>query len=200
MSESLRPHGPLTAYQAPLSFTNSWSLLKFISIKSVILSNHLIFCRPRLLLPSISPNIRVFSNELTLRIRWTKVLKLQLKHQSFQWLFRVDFLCDWLVWGPCMPKGLSRVFSSTTIRKHHFFSTQPKTKQRNMVKSWMLEATRAPSDKHMSQETSQDIVKLETPSHVHNPNNPWKIYIPASNMHIIVGKEHCLESEHCLTI
>ena len=91
----------------------------------------------------------------------------------------------------------SRVFSSTTIWKHHFFSTQPKTKQQNMVKSWMLEATRAPSN--MSQETSQDIVKLEAPPHAYNPNNPWKIYIPASNMHISVGKEQCLESEHCLT-
>ena len=111
-----------TAYQGPLSFTNSQSLLKFISIKSVMLSNHLIFCHPHLLLPSIFPSIRVFFNESTLRIRWPKVLELQLQHQSFQWLFRVDFLWDWLVWGPRMSKGLSRVFSSTTIQKHYFFS------------------------------------------------------------------------------
>ena len=55
--------------QASLSFTNSWSLLKLMSIESVMPSNHLILCRP-LLLPSIFPSIRVFSNESALRIRW----------------------------------------------------------------------------------------------------------------------------------
>ena len=63
---------PLTAaYQASLSITNSQSLLKLLCIESVMPSNHLIFCRP-LLLPSIFPRIRVFSNELALCIRWTK--------------------------------------------------------------------------------------------------------------------------------
>ena len=61
------------AHQASLSFTISQSLLKFISIESVILSNHLIFCHPLLLLPSVFPSIRVFSNELALRIRWLSV-------------------------------------------------------------------------------------------------------------------------------
>ena len=60
------------ARQAPLSFTISQSLLKIMSIESVILFNYLIFCHPLLLLPSISPSIRVFSNELVLRIRWPK--------------------------------------------------------------------------------------------------------------------------------
>ena len=59
------------AYQAPLSITNSWSLLKLMSIKSVMSSNHLILCCP-LLLPSIFPSIRVFSDESVLHIRWTK--------------------------------------------------------------------------------------------------------------------------------
>ena len=59
----------ITARQASLSITNSWSLLKLKSIKSVMLSNHLIVCYPLLLLPSISPSIRVFSNESALRIR-----------------------------------------------------------------------------------------------------------------------------------
>ena len=59
MSNSLRPHG----HQASLSITNSWSLLKLMSIESVIPSNHLIFCRPLLLLSSIFPSIRVFSSE-----------------------------------------------------------------------------------------------------------------------------------------
>ena len=58
--------------QAPLSSTISWSLLKFMSIESVMLSNHLILCRLLLLLPSIFPSIRIFSSELALRIRWPK--------------------------------------------------------------------------------------------------------------------------------
>ena len=58
------------ACQASLSITNSWSLLKFMSIASVIPSNHLIICHPLLLLPSIFPSIRVFSNESALHIRW----------------------------------------------------------------------------------------------------------------------------------
>ena len=60
------------AYQASLSITNPRSLLKLMSIKSVMSSNHLILCHPLLLLPSIFPSIRVFSNELVLQIRWPK--------------------------------------------------------------------------------------------------------------------------------
>ena len=60
------------AHQASLSITNSWSLCKLMSIESVMPSNHLILCRPLLLLPSIFPSIRVFSNESALCIRWPK--------------------------------------------------------------------------------------------------------------------------------
>ena len=60
------------AYQPSLSITNSQSLLKLISIKSVMPSDHLIFCRPLLLLPSIFPSIKVFSKESVLHIRWQK--------------------------------------------------------------------------------------------------------------------------------
>ena len=60
------------ARQPSLSFTNSWSLLKLVSIKSVMPCNHLIFCHPLLLLPSIFPSIRVFSKESVLCIRWPK--------------------------------------------------------------------------------------------------------------------------------
>ena len=60
------------AHQASLSITNSWSLLKLMSIESVMPSNHLILCRPLLLLPSIFPSITVFSNESVLHIRWPK--------------------------------------------------------------------------------------------------------------------------------
>ena len=77
------------AWQSSLSFTISWSLLKFMSIELVMPSNHLVLCHPLLLLPSIFPNIRVFSKELALCI---KVQELQLQHQSFQWIFRIDFL------------------------------------------------------------------------------------------------------------
>ena len=72
------------ACQLSLPFTISRSLLQLISIKSVMLSNHLIFCCPLFLLPSVFLSIRVFPNE--------SVLELQLQHQCFQWIFRVDFL------------------------------------------------------------------------------------------------------------
>ena len=62
----------ITASQASLSITNSWSSLKLMSIELVMPSSHLIFCHPLLLLPPIPPSIRVFSNESTLRIRWPK--------------------------------------------------------------------------------------------------------------------------------
>ena len=62
----------ITARQASLSITNSWSLLKLISIKSVMATSHLILCCPLLLLPPTPPSIRVFSNESTLHMRWPK--------------------------------------------------------------------------------------------------------------------------------
>ena len=81
-----------TARQASLSITNSQSPPKPMSIELVMPSNHLIVCRPFLLLPSIFPSIRVFSNESALRIRWSKYWSFQSQHQSFQWTFRTDFL------------------------------------------------------------------------------------------------------------
>ena len=72
------------ARQASLSITNSRSLLKLMSIKSVMPSNHLILCRPLLLLPSILPSIRVFSNEPVLRIRWPKDWSFSFSIKSFQ--------------------------------------------------------------------------------------------------------------------
>ena len=72
LSNSLRPHEPQNASQAFLSITNSQSPPKPISIESIVPSNHLILCRPLLLLPSIFPSIRVISNESALRIRWPK--------------------------------------------------------------------------------------------------------------------------------
>ena len=73
-----------TAGLASLFITSSWSWLKLMSIESVMLSNHLILCRPLFLLPSIFPGIRVFSNESVLHNQGAKVLEFQLQHQSFQ--------------------------------------------------------------------------------------------------------------------
>ena len=78
------------ARQAPLSFITSWSLLRFMSIELVMPSNKLILCHP-LLLSSFFPSIRVFSSESAFQIQVGEVLELQLQHQSFQRIFRVDF-------------------------------------------------------------------------------------------------------------
>ena len=80
------------ARQASLSFTISQSLLKLMSIESVMPSNHLILCHPILLLPSIFPSIKAFSNESALRIKVAKGLELQLQHPSFQCIIKVYFL------------------------------------------------------------------------------------------------------------
>ena len=110
------------ARQVPLSFTISQSLLKPMSTESMMPSNHLILCPPLLLLPSIFPSIRVFSNEWTLRIRWPK-------YWSFSFSIRTSnehsglifFRMDWF--DSLQSKGLSRVFSNATVQKHQFFST-----------------------------------------------------------------------------
>ena len=70
--QPLLPHGLQHARPPSLSISNSWSLLKLMSIELVMPSNHLILCHPILLLPSIFPSIRVFSNESALHIRWPK--------------------------------------------------------------------------------------------------------------------------------
>ena len=96
------------ARQAPLSFIISCSLLKFMSIESVMLYNHLILCCLVVLLPSIFPSIKVFFQWVGSLRQVTKVLELQLQHQSFQWIFRVDFLCDGLIFGGgLVPKVMS---------------------------------------------------------------------------------------------
>ena len=84
----------ITAHQASLSFTNSWSLLKLMSIESVMPSNHLILCHPLLLLPSISPSIRVFSNESDLPIRWPKYWSFSIS-PSNEYSGLISFRIDW---------------------------------------------------------------------------------------------------------
>ena len=83
------------ARQAPLFSTISWSLLIFMSIESVMPSNHLIFCRPLLLLPSIFPSIRVSSNELALCIKWPKYPSFSIS-PSNEYSGLIFFRIDWL--------------------------------------------------------------------------------------------------------
>ena len=108
VSDSLQPHG-LHVCQASLSITNSQSPPKPMSIESVMPSNHLILCCPLLLLPSIFPSIRVFSNESAS----TSVPPMNVQ----DW-----FPLGWTSWISLQSKGLSRVFFNTTVQKHQFFA------------------------------------------------------------------------------
>ena len=111
------------APQASLSITNSQSLLKLMSIESVMPSNHLILYRPLLLLPPIPPSIRVFSNESTLRMRWPKYWSFSFSiSPSKEHPGLISF--SWTGWISLQSKGLSRVFYNTTGQKHQFFGTQ----------------------------------------------------------------------------
>ena len=127
-----------SACQASLSFTISQSLLKLMSIESVMPSNHLILCCPLLLLPSIFPSISVFSSELGLRIRWPKYWSF-----SFSLILPMN-IQDWFPLGltgliSLQSKGLSRVFSSTTAQKHQFFGTQLSLWSNSHIHTWLLE-------------------------------------------------------------
>ena len=85
------------ASQASLSVTNSWSSFKLMSIQSMMPSNHLILCRPLLFLPSIFPNIRVFSNESALLIRWPKYWSFSFNVSPFnEHPGLISFRVDWL--------------------------------------------------------------------------------------------------------
>jgi len=87
----------ITAHQASLSITNSWSSLKLVSIKSVMPSNPLILCRPLLLLPPIPPSNRVFSNESTLHVRWPKYWNFSFSiSPSYEHPGLISFRMDWL--------------------------------------------------------------------------------------------------------
>ena len=112
-----------TAHHASLFFTNSWSSLTLTSTESVMPSNHLILCHSLLLLPSIFPSIRVFSNESVLHIRWPKYRSFSFSiSPSNEYSGLISFRIDQL--DLLAVQGLSRVFSNTTVQKHQFFSTQ----------------------------------------------------------------------------
>jgi len=128
----------ITARQASMSITNSRSSPKLMSIELVMPSSHLIRCRPLLLLLPIPPSIWVFSNESTLRMRWPKYWSFILNispsmntqdWSPLEWTGRVSLKC----------KGLSRVFSNTTVQKHQFFSTQPSSQSNSHIHTWPLE-------------------------------------------------------------
>ena len=117
------------ACQATLSFTVSWSLLKFMSIESVMPYNYLILCHPLLFLPSVFPSIRVFSNELALCIRWAKYWSFSFGiSPSNEYSGLISFRMDWLdllaVQGT--PKSLLQHHSSKASMIQHlvFFMVQ----------------------------------------------------------------------------
>ena len=101
-------------------------------------SSHLILCRPLLLLPPIAPSIRVFSNESTLRIRWPKYWSFSFsiisskKSQSWS-------PSEWIGWISLQSKGLSRVFSNTTLQKQQFFGAQLSSQSNSHIHTWPLE-------------------------------------------------------------
>ena len=138
-SHSIVSDSVTTAQQASLSITNSQSLLKLMSIESVMPSSHHILCCPFFLLPSVFPSIRVFSNESIVHIRWPKYWSFSFsispsnEHPELI-SFRMDWLgpmntqdwspLGWTGWVSSQSKGLSRVFSNTIVQKHQFFGTQ----------------------------------------------------------------------------
>ena len=126
------------AHQASLSITNSWRLLKLMSIKFVMPSNHLILCHLLLLPPSVFPSIRVFSNQSVLLIRWPKYWSFSFSispSNENSWLISLG-LTDWI---SLESKGLSRVFSNTTVQKHQFFGPQLSLWSNSHIHTWLLE-------------------------------------------------------------
>jgi len=126
--------------QASLSFTISWRLvnnLQDMSIESVMPFNRPVLCHP-LFLPSIFPSIRVFSNESVLPIRWPKYWA-----SASASVFPIN-IQNWpplrlTGWISLQSKGLSRVFSNTTVQKHQSFGAQPSSWSNSHIHTWLLE-------------------------------------------------------------
>ena len=139
VSSSLWPH-ELQACQASLSISNSRNLLKLMSIESVMPSNHLILCCPLLLPPSVFPSIRVFSNESVLHIRWPKDWSFSFSISPLnEYSGLISFRPGWTGWISLESKGLSRVFSNTTVQTHWFFSAQLCLYSNSHIHTWLLE-------------------------------------------------------------
>ena len=125
----------ITARQASLSITNSQNSLKLTSIESVMPSSHLIFCRPLLLLPPITPSIRVFSNESTLCMRWPKYWSFSFSIiPSKEHPGLISFGMDWLDL-----LAVQGTFSNTTVQKHQFFGVQLSSQSNSHIHTWPLE-------------------------------------------------------------
>ena len=128
----------IAACQASLSITISRSSLRLTSSESVMPSSHLILCRPVLLLPPIPPSIRVFSNESL--FTWggqsigVSALASFLPKKSQGWS-----PSEWTGWISLESKGLSRVFSNTTVQKHQFFGAQFSSQSNSHLHTWPLE-------------------------------------------------------------
>ena len=121
--------------QALLSSTVSWSLLKLMSIQSVMLSNRFILCCLLLLLPSIFASIRVFSSESALCITWPKYWRFSISPSNeYSGLipYRIGLIS-------LQSKGVSRVFSNTTVQKHQYLGTQPALWSSSHICTWLLE-------------------------------------------------------------
>ena len=128
----------IAAYQASLSFKNSQSLLKLMSIELVMASNHLILCHPLLLLPSVFPSVRVFSHQSALRIRWPKYWSFSFSIRPFsEYSELIPLGLVGLI--SLQSKGLSRVFSNTPVQKHQFFSAQLSLWSNSHIHTWLLE-------------------------------------------------------------
>ena len=128
---------PWTAvHQASLSITNSWSLLKLMSIESVMPSNHFILCCPLLLLPSVIPSIRVLSNESVLCIRWPKYWSFSFSiSASSEYSGLISFRMDWL-------DLLAVQGTLKSLLQHHsskFFSAQLSSQSNSHIHTWLLE-------------------------------------------------------------
>ena len=114
----------IAARQASLSITNTQSLPKLLSIKSVMPSSHLILCRPLLLLPPIPPRIRVFYSESTICMRWPKYWSFSFSiSPSNEHPGLMSFRMDWL--DILEVQGTLKSLLRTTVQKHQFFGTQP---------------------------------------------------------------------------
>ena len=125
------------AHEASLSFTTSQRLFKLMSIELVMPSYYLILCRPHLL-PSIFPSIKVIPNESALLIRWPKYWSFSFSiGTSNEYSGLISFRMDWF--DLLETKGLSRVFSNTTVQNHQFFSAQPSLWTNSHIHTWLLE-------------------------------------------------------------
>ena len=128
----------VAARQASLFITNSRSLLRLMPLESVMPSSHLILCPPLLLLPPIPPSIRVFSNESTLHMRWPNYwsfsFSISPSNEHPDWS-----PSGWTGWISLQSKGLSRVFSNTTVQNHQFFSAQLSSQSNSHIHTWPLE-------------------------------------------------------------